>query len=297
MSKEKPLLISATTSKRRNLALEQLRVDLKSHPGPNPELDNPDTTLVAANKIEYLLSLINESMNSAETAPLASTAIQEIIKAILQRNNIYQVIAADVRTETAAPSHNRANDQFISHGKPENRDELKETFTKMARSSRKMYRVLAGSQILSYRPREDTPTDMRHQQEIEVILRPEKLQELTSDHGLDEYLEKFDQFYNSTAYRDNNLSPISFKDISAGISLPVLIKGNYVDAVNMNDKHIDLNTSARLSKKARKLLKKIIFGVAVGYSPHVLNQIYPGAYSFIIDNWQWLESVVEDVKK
>ena len=65
----------------------------------------------------------------------------------------------------------------------------------------------------------------------------------------------------------------------------------------MNDKHIDLNTSARLSKKARKLLKKIIFGVAVGYSPHVLNQIYPGAYSFIIDNWQWLESVVEDVKK
>lgn len=296
MSKERPLLISATTSKRRNLALEQLKVDLKSHPGPNPELDSPDTTLVAANKSEYLLSLIAESMNSAQTAPMASVAIQEIIRAIVERDHVYQVISADVRTETAAPKGN-GSDQFINHGKPTSRDELKETFTQMAKSSKKMYRVLAGSQILTYQPRESTPLEFRNQQEFEIVLSPEKLQELASNHGLDEYLEKFDQFYQSETYQNNNLPPISYQDISAGISLPVLIKGNYVDGVYTNDQHLDLSNPARLSKKARKLLKKIIFGVAVGYSPHVLDKIYPGAHKFIIDNWKWLENVVNDVKK
>lgn len=295
MSKEKPLLISATTSKRRNLALEQLKVDLKSHPGPNPELDSPDTTLVAANKIEYVQSLLN----NRETAPLVSIAINQIITAIVEKStkgHPYHVIAADVRTETAAPKEKNV-DQFINHGKPTSREELKETFSQMAKSSSKMYRVLAGSQILTYQPNETSPLEVRHQQEFEIMLSPEKLSELASNHGLDEYLEKFDQFYQSETYRHNNLPPISYQDVSAGISLPVLIKGNYVDHVYMNKEHLNFNKQIRLSKNARKLLKKIIFGVAVGYSPYVLDQIYPGAYKFIIDNWNWLESVVNDVKK
>ena len=76
MEKEKQLLISATTSKRRNLALAQLpEIDLKSHPGPENELDSPDTMLVAKNKIDYLVNLLQATLKQQETAPLASQTL------------------------------------------------------------------------------------------------------------------------------------------------------------------------------------------------------------------------------
>ena len=297
MEKEKQLLISATTSKRRNLALAQLpEIDLKSHPGPENELDSPDTMLVAKNKIDYLVNLLQATLQQQETAPLASQALQEVINAIIAYAGVYDVIAADVLTATGKPI-SATSDEFVSQGKPKNQERLQETFYHLHKSSSKMYKVFAGSQILQYQKNESSPIETKHYQEIKVVLRADRLRELASDKGLENYLQRFQQFYSSKAYSSNGLSTLNFTDIAAGLSLPVLIKGDYVQNVELNHRHVDLSKKIMLDQETKKLLKQIIFGVAVGYSPHVLKQIYPGAYDFIIDNWHWLESVVNHVKE
>lgn len=285
------LLISATTSERRNLALQQLAgVNLRIHPGPKNELESEDTTLVAADKAAYLVELIRATACNPETSFLVTAALTEIVRLIDQFAGNFKVIAADVRTETLE-NENAAVDKFVSHGKPKNLAEFQRTLAQMSRAQVSIYRVFAGSQILEYHPEDELPLETKHAQRIGIRLKPERLRQLNTDKGLEEYINRFREFYSSKAYSKNGLPAIDFTDISAGLSLPVLIQGNYVDSVSLG------NQEFQLAETPKRLLKEIIYGVAVGYSPHVLDKIYHGAYDFIIDNWNWLEDVINHVKK
>lgn len=286
------LLISATTSHRRNEALKQLpNVELFSHPGPNPEPEYSDTTLVAKAKNDYLLSLVKNSLEGKgdDDFNRITPTIVQIISAIARYDDSFSVIAGDSRTETFE-ENDSGEQSFVSHGKPKDEEELFETFNKMHRTKKAIYQVFAGSQILKYNADYIHPAETRHSQTVNVILRKDALEKLTSEEGLSKYLKAFEEFYSSETYSKNGLPAISIRDLSSGISLPVLMKEKMVEAVGIDGKVFPLNDVSD------RLLKQIIYGVGVGYSPQVIDQIFPGAYNFIIDNWDWLKEVVQHVK-
>ena len=152
-----------------------------------------------------------------------------------------------------------------------------------------IYQVFSGSHIASYTPDYDLPIETRHTQKITVHLRPEAVKFFASDKGFAHYQQAFSEFYRSEAYRENNLSPIKPTNISAGFSLPVFMKEQAVEAVELDGKKVELNEASE------EFLRKVIYAVAIGYSPAVIEQIFPGAYNFTIDNWNWLQRVVKEV--
>ena len=215
------LLISATTSHRRNEALKQLPdVDLRVHPGPKNELESDDTALIAADKAIYLTKLIETAIKDPDYYPIINAILHEIIETIDRFHGHFKVIAADIRTATNEKLGELEKEKFISHAKPKNIEEFQQTIFNMNKAQKTIYEVFAGSQILTYDPKNELPVETKHAQRIEIKLKPDRFRQLNTDKELEEYITRFREFYSSSAYSKNGLPSIDFTDISAGLSLP-----------------------------------------------------------------------------
>ncbi|MCL2110378.1 Maf family protein [Microgenomates group bacterium] len=292
------LVISATTSERRDEALKQLEekgVETHSHPGPASELDSPNVALVAKNKSDYLKGVIDESIERSSETGLMETltpALISLIMAIEKYGEEFKVISADTKTYTYEMSRD-GKQRFFDHGKPESAEEVQKMVDRMLKTKQAVYRVFSGSHLADYHRGKPYPVETRDGQVITVRLKPDMLMKLTRDEGMRRYLQVFEEFYSSDVYRGNNLTrAVEVTDLSGGFSLPVFFKDGAVETLSL-----DGGREFTPSEISDKLLKQLIFGVAVGYSPRVLDQIMPGAYEFIIDNWQWLRDVVANIRE
>jgi hypothetical protein len=221
---------------------------------------------------------------------ILTPALLSIITAIAEHGEVFKVIAADSRTETF--ENPRGRDLFVSHGKPKDEEEFANHIHNMSKTGRAMYRVLVGSHLADYSSEQTFPVETRDRQLISVRLKPETLRILGTDAGLQHYLDAFNEFYASETYKKNGLTQATkITDLSSGFSLPVLIQEKMVEAVGFDQKPQSLELIDD------RLLKQLIYGVAAGYSPRVLDQVLPGSYDLIIDNWAWLSDVIKHVKK
>lgn len=302
------LVIIPSTSGRRAEALRSLgsEIELQQLPGPVEELGNEDLSLVAQDKSHFAAELLQDVVNALrdnqtsaaekERFMVENINLLTIALSILNHDNTFQIIGAD--TQTSIPDRQNGRDgslELASYGKPKDEAEVQKHFHDMHRIDARIYQVFSGSHIASYTPEYDLPIETRHTQKITVHLRPEAVKFFASDKGFAHYQKAFDEFYRSEAYQQNHLQPIKPTNISSGFSLPVFIQEQAVEAIEMDGKKVNLEEAEQ------EFLRKVIYAVAVGYSPMVLDKIFPGAYDFTIDNWDWLQQVAQkvtsDVKK
>ncbi|MDO5561352.1 MAG: Maf family protein [bacterium] len=296
------LVIIPSTSGRRAEALHSLgdKIELAQLPGPTEELQDPDLSLVAQDKSRFAADLLQGIVNAISSNQMSEeeksqfmveniNLLQVAIK-ILSHDRTFQIVGADTQTSVPEEQSLRSGDfEMISHGKPKDEAEVQRHFHNMNKLGASIYQVFSGSHIASYTPDYDMPIETRHTQKITVHLRPEAVKFFASDKGFAHYQQVFTDFYRSEAYKQNNLQPIRPTNISAGFSLPVFIQEQAVEAVELDGKKI------KLSEANEEFLRKVIYAVAIGYSPVVLEQIFPGAYNFTIDNWHWLQEVVKEI--
>lgn len=297
------LIILPSTSGRRAESLRQLRhnIELQQLPGPAQELEDSDLSLVAQDKSHFAATLLQEVIgamqnqqisNQEKNAFLAENVnLLTIALSILNHGNSFQIIGGDTQT-SIAESRNAANSnqvELVSYGKPKDDAEVQKHFHDMNQIDAHLYQVFSGSHIASYTPEYELPIETRHTQKITVHLRPEMVKFFSSDQGFAHYQQAFADFYRSEAYSQNHLAPIQPTNISSGFSLPVFIKEKAVEAIELNGRKVNL------SEANQEFLRQVIYVVAVGYSPVVLNQIFPDAYNFTIDNWSWLQEVVKEI--
>lgn len=302
MSKEylsdQKLVISATTSQRRQEAITILPMtDSCSLPGPVIEKDDLNLANVARDKNDFVIQLLRtyeqllntdqlnegESNFPVELAPL----ILSILTKINEYNGEYQVIGGDIQTAVPTIDHRPQHQSWRlqAHGKPAEVHQTQAYFEQMSHLDANLYRLFAGSSIVNYSQRVDGVNEVRANQAVTVYLRPEMVKFLATDHGFDQYLTDFAEFYQDNLPTPN--SPLTTpQHVSAGFSLPVLIKEQAVAAIKFDGQKVDLSTASE------DFLKKVIYTVAIGYSPKVLQEISPLAYQFTIDNWSWLQQMV-----
>jgi len=300
---EKKLVISATTSHRRKAALSQIpNIDLHSHPGPERELDHADLSLVAEDKNEYLMNMLNQARehlveaesesiseeHKHELIKIIAPAILAIVQKIIEYDSNFQVIGGDTRTDI--PNKRKNKIYFESKGKPVNDEEVQKHFWQMNHIGESVYRVFSGSHIRTYNSEYNMPVDERHTQKIIVRLRPELLKFFSTDKGFYHYKRAFEEFYQSETYQAQNLPSAKMQDLSGGFSLPVFMKEKAIEAVSF-----DGAKEVHINDMSQDFLKKIIYLVAVGYSPAILDRIFPGAHQLTIDNWQWLKEVTKEI--
>ena len=295
---EQQLLISSTTSQRRIEALKQMEkngVEIHSHPGPVVEPDWEDTSLVAKAKSDYVKEMIDGAVEQSQKMGLIEVlapTLVGLIVAIARHDEAFKVIAADSRTETYEMTKNTGN-RFVSHGKPKDAQEVQRTADRMSKTEQAIYQVFSGSYLADYKRGTPYPVETRAGQLIKVRLKPEMVKNLTSDEGMRRYLQAFNEFYSSGIYKGNRMTnEVEITDLSGGFSLPVFFKEGMIEKLSL-----DGGQEVTPGEASDELLRQVIFGVGVGYAPSVLDRVMPGAYDFIIDNWQWLRDVVADIRK
>ncbi len=301
---EKKIVISASSSKRRNAALRILpNLSVYDHPGPTAEIENSDQSLIAKDKCDYLVSLFRDFINLMNSREIDSQEKQEFLEQnsalvntifrVIAFGDSFQIIGGDTQTQIPIIDRRSPSDSgffYQSFGKPEEEEEVREHFASMSRTQQAIYRVFSGSNISTYTAAHASPLEVRHMQKVVVYLRPEMVKHFSTHKGFNDYKAAFENFYQSPAYDQNNHEALTMKNISGGMSLPVFIQEKAVEAIEFNGQKVTLGEANK------EFLKKIIYAVAVGYSPLVLDQITPGAYQFTLDNWSWLEEVVKQIK-
>lgn len=253
----------ASSSMRRKAALEQIP-DLKViNVGGGEELSEDDLLTIALSKIAFAYPQILESCQSMST-------------------NLIGVLAAD--TNTLIKVLTNSGSQLERKNKPHKPDNTLAHFRRMAKVAEKhgsgYYEVAAASAF-------QTETgSVAGIETTRVTLNSAKLNQLTSDDGFANYQDVFASFYNSKAYCDSGCHALKITDISAGISLPVLVKMGAVEKVN----GIDLKELR--SQVLEETLKQALLNVAVGFSPQVLDKIHPDALACLM-GWSWTNEVVD----
>jgi len=117
-----------------------------------------------------------------------------------------------------------------------------------------------------------------------MTLNPEKIQAL-SEGEFTLYLSTFAQFYASEAYSEAGLPLIEVKDVSGGISLPVLAMLGAIESINS----IPLDTS---TEEGIKAFQEAMLVVAVGFGDTVIENVSPQAPQNLRE-WEWLAMVTK----
>ena len=253
----------ASSSIRRKLALEQIP-DLKViNVGGGEEIVMDDLLTIALSKIAFAYPTILESCRSMSA-------------------NLIGVLAADTNTlirilASSGPQLERKN-------KPSKPETTLNHFRHMSKAAEQFgagyYEVAAASAL------QTNNGSLAGIETTRVTLNQKKLNQLALEDGFASYQENFINFYNSEAYRDSGCQPLAMSDISAGISLPVLIKMGIVDQVN------EVKLKELHSRFLENTLKKALLNVAVGFSPQVLKRIHPDAMAYLM-GWSWTNQVLD----
>lgn len=264
MSKEK-IVGLASGSPRRKAALEQIP-DIKIiNVGGGEEAETADLVNIALCKIAFAYPTILDNCREISSA-------------------LFGVVAADTNTLIGIIENGR--NHLESKGKPQNYDVTMQHFSRMSDRAKSVgfgyYEATAAS---AFQGDVGTTSELRT---TRVVLNKDKIANLASTSGFQEYLELFNAFYRSRAYSSSGLSPVQPTDLSAGISLPVLVKMGAVEMINGTE------LKKEKAKKLELVLKQALLNVAVGFSPKILEKIHPDAISYLI-GWSWTNQVVEEM--
>ncbi len=115
-----------------------------------------------------------------------------------------------------------------------------------------------------------------------IDFRPERFQELANETGFRKYLKELEDFYSGPPYTNHNMH-LKLDHLSAGISLPVLVKMGVIGSID----GVDVGDS-----KFRDQLREAICNVAVGISPALLTSLQIDEHD-VIGKWTWLNGVVD----
>lgn len=253
----------ASSSMRRKVALEQIP-DLKVvNVGGGEEAPMDDLLTIALSKIAFAYPTILESCRSMST-------------------NLIGVLAAD--TNTLIRVFASSGTQLERKNKPHKPETTLNHFRRMSKAAEQSgagyYEVAAASAL------QTDNSSLAGVETTRVTLNQEKLNQLALEDGFAQYQENFANFYKSEAYHNSGCQALEITDISAGISLPVLIKMGVVEQVN------EVKLKELRSRVLENTLKKALLNVAVGFSPQVLERIHPDAMACLM-GWSWTNEVVD----
>lgn len=264
MSNEK-IVGLASGSPRRKSALEQIP-DIKIiNVGGGEEAETTDLINIALCKIAFAYPAILDSCREISSA-------------------LFGVVAADTNTLIGIIENEK--NHLESKGKPQNYDVTMQHFSRMRDRAKSVgfgyYEATAAS---AFQGDAGTISELST---TRVVLNEGKMDKLASRGGFEEYVELFNDFYRGRAYRSSGLSPVKLTDLSAGISLPVLVKMGAVEMINGTE------LKKEKAKKLELVLKQALLNVAVGFSPKILEKIHPDAISYLI-GWSWTNQVVDEM--
>jgi hypothetical protein len=202
------------------------------------------------------------------------------IKDVIENNYLHGdelIIAADTRTKIPEINDERKA-KFVSKGKPATIQEIYNNL--VAVSTKLTYQIDSGASTFHVNGK---PTLLSTRDTCQINLRPEVLAFLITDEGFNQYLTTFEKFYESSAYSTHNLEGVTPFDLSAGLSLPVLMQLNAVDSVH------GIETSSQLFPE---VLKHAIYIAAVGIPSDILTPFGVDSDN-IISDWVWLNAATK----
>jgi hypothetical protein len=264
-------VIYAGTSPRRFEALKFILPNtlIEKIPG-GEERDIEDVTSIALDKADEAEKTLQERFRESSNAQPVESFSQIFI------------ISADARTKTPDATGDEHVYDWISKGKPQHACAVSQYFNDISQALRlkkpSCYSVDTATVLRTIKGPVRNETTSKHK--LIVSLKHVSAHWLSTSEGFETYLRTFHDFYSSSEY--HHMGPtMSPTDLSAGISLPVLIKLNAIEAINGVNQHDLL---------FEQTLKDAIYMVAVGINPSVLSKLNPYAKERIQD-WPWLKQV------
>lgn len=242
-------VVYAGQSHRRHAFLrhEFAEATIDSYPGGN-EPDIPNIIDVMHGKINHVLEhFLNRSTESV------------------------MVLAADTRTKV----------NQVSRGKPQSEAVAQETFISLARMSKNtghpptyIVETASGSHHTDRQNRREAT------KQCVVELDPHAVFYFATDQGFVVYTSTLTRFYAGPAYASEGLPPIDVTGISAGLSLPLLVRLGAVCSIDQVP--VDHEEFVRVFKRA-------LYTVAVGFAP----ELWGGEIRETVNGWPWLDKVAE----
>lgn len=194
------------------------------------------------------------------------------------------VFAADTRTETPKIDPKSGKTTIVSQGKPDNIDMLYETFAGLSATAddnhQPFYRVRSASSMLHLNGSATHYNVVNH---VEITLNRSAVNQLTTHGGMNRYLQAFNEFYSSPPYSTHGLPVVTPGDLSAGLSLPVLVKLGIVESV------YGVSSASQMFRMA---LTHAMHTVAVGVSTDLIAMFKPSVGDLMQKDNKWLHGVV-----
>lgn len=263
------VVVIATTSARRNsfvrYVFEPMGVSVVTYPG-GEEADIDDVVSIAKEKVRYARRILKDQ---GEIRP----------------GNRVLYIASDVKTRPLI-INGEQEIGTVSLGKPNRPEQVQVLFGQMALAARlgkstPHYIIESGSAAHEEQGQKQI-TSPRLSSTTLVELDPHKVSRFADEDGFQTYLREFETYYRSPQYSNEGAHPaMTVMDLSAGLSIPVLVRMNAVTAINGVD---------RSDERFRGQLKNAVFQAGVGIQPQTLKASVPDIDAKI-DEWPWLENV------
>ena len=211
--------------------------------------------------------------------------LNEGVSQLPQTEQCVVIVAADQQNITPKIDLLTGSIILTSHQKPKNEEAVLEMFQDMSTFSEEtsqnpFYYGDAASGVLHLHNNKATLIEDRKKHLVDF--RPERFKELANKHGFRHYLEELKDFYSGPPYTDHNMH-LELTHLSAGISLPVLVKMGIVRSIDGVDIEND---------RFREQLKEAICNVAVGISTALLTTLHVDEQE-VIGKWTWLNGVVD----
>lgn len=191
------------------------------------------------------------------------------------------VVAADQNNVTPAMTEN--GPVMISRLKPRNPREVLGTFSQIvefsdATNQKPFYVGDSASAMLHLNGSAHLVED-RQQSTVELN---DRFRLLATPEGFAHYERALTEFYSQPPYSTSHME-VGMENLSAGISLPVLVKMGMVDSVD-GVLHDD--------PRFRQQLLLAVHNVAVGVSPRLLKPVQVDERK-VLEQWNWLNGVVD----
>jgi len=173
--------------------------------------------------------------------------------------------------------------EWESVGKPESLEEVQGHFQEILKIAKQTntipeYEVKSASGVV-YIDEELNPHYVKKKNSCKIFLNTEKLQELITNEGFQEYVNKADAFFGS----QNKIM-----DKSAGFSLEVLVQMGVVSGLQFPGE----GASQRGEETFRNTLKRAIQLVAIGTAPELMGLFENVDPTSVVDTWDFLEREV-----
>jgi len=222
-------------------------------------------------------SPVDEEPETPNVLTVASYKISSLVRDTDPQKMDGKTIFISADTRTCIPNANIT--EYQSRGKPLTYNQVKDVFLFMSDNKSPFYFVTSAA--ICYIPFQNKALESLNY--VLVTLDPTLIQSLITSEGFAVYVNTFINFYSTPPYSTNNLPPIDLKDLSAGISLPVLTKLGLVTSVNK----VPINTL-----EFKKALRDAIHAVAIGIPPSFIKPFNPDI-DVAFNNWAWLNEVVD----